>query len=183
MSEQLSLGLTEQDTQHIVWILIVDFINDIPHLLLAPKVGSSGNELKTHTFPGGKINANETPAEAALRELEEETGIVITEDTLINAYRQSAVLYLNHTIFICHGFFALYDEFHYQKPQNLEPEKQGDWRWLTLAEAQSLSLKGHLPLVVFNDFWQQILEEVIELSKIERQAQIDGISPAWILTK
>lgn len=47
-------------------------------LLLLKRSASAGNEPETWGFPGGHIEDGETPAQAAVRELKEETGLTIT---------------------------------------------------------------------------------------------------------
>ena len=46
-------------------------------------------------FPGGAIELGETPEEAAIRELKEETGLDVTIDSLIGIYTDSDMKYPN----------------------------------------------------------------------------------------
>lgn len=96
-------------------------------VLMGLRKGSHG--AGTWSFPGGHLEKDESPQEAAVRELEEETGL---------KYAPSALHKLTFTndIFEAEGkhYITLYYECDWvppNEPQVLEPEKCGGWEWKT----------------------------------------------------
>lgn len=88
------------------------------------------------SFPGGKPNPGESPADAALRELEEETGIEAT-------YAQPLGLWTyerwdNHGVHYVTLYFMI--DHGSQKPQNREPDKHGPWSFIEPEQAAMLPL-------------------------------------------
>ena len=76
-------------------------------LVLLQKRGDSGK----WGFPGGAIELGETPEEAAIREVKEETGLDVQVETLIGIYTDSDIKYPNgdeaHSICIAYRLKAV----------------------------------------------------------------------------
>ena len=75
--------------------------------VLLQKRGDSGK----WGFPGGAIELGETPEEAAIREVKEETGLDVQVETLIGIYTDSDIKYPNgdeaHSICIAYRLKAV----------------------------------------------------------------------------
>ncbi len=94
-------------------------------ILLGLRKSPHGNG--TWSFPGGHLEMGEEPKDAAIRELKEETGIVINElifSGLTNDVFPDGKHYI--TIF----FIAKTKD----EPQVAEPDKNVDWTWFDPGE-------------------------------------------------
>ncbi|MBQ8994743.1 MAG: NUDIX domain-containing protein [Oscillospiraceae bacterium] len=82
-------------------------------------------EPDTWTVPGGKQEMGETMFEGAIREVQEETGLVISDLELFSASDDIAPDRHFVTLqFIAHS--------HEGEPKVMEPEKEDEWRWFPL---------------------------------------------------
>jgi len=59
--------------------------NKEPHFVLMKRVSYPGVHSAQISFPGGRIEAGETPMQAALRETFEETGVEVFETNILSA--------------------------------------------------------------------------------------------------
>lgn len=86
----------------------------------------------TWGFPGGKPDPGESPEEGVLRELAAETGIVADFAQPLGVWTYDR--YDDWRVHYVTLYFLI--DAGDQQPQNLEPEKHGDWEWLTPDEAR-----------------------------------------------
>ena len=83
--------------------------------------------------PAGKLEKNETPFDAALREVEEETGLVL-DPHLVQTVGSLHVRFKDLD-FIFHMFYTALPKI----PEiDNDPSAHIDWRWLSIEEAQDL---------------------------------------------
>ena len=85
----------------------------------------------TLCFPGGLPEEGESPEAAVIRELREETGIVVDHAQALGVWTYDrwddhGVHYVTLYFLVDHGD---------QLPQRTEPHKQGEWEWLTRDDA------------------------------------------------
>lgn len=83
------------------WVTVVAFTPEQEAILIRQfRFGAEANTLEV---PGGAVDAGETPAAAAARELEEETGFRATQLVFLGAVHPNPAVQTNR----CHTFLAL----------------------------------------------------------------------------
>lgn len=96
--------------------------NEAGHVLLGKRINSHGHG--TWGLPGGHLEHGETPIECAIREVREETGLILThtqEGLFTNdIFEEENKHYV--TLFI-------YGTCKNEEPQIQEPEKCLEWQW------------------------------------------------------
>lgn len=101
-------------------------LNNRGQVLLGKRLSKHG--FGTWSFPGGHLEAGESPFECAQREVQEETGLKLTNSILgpsvQDVFAQTDKHYL--TWFVIAKAEGV--------PQVLEPEKCEGWRWFDWAE-------------------------------------------------
>lgn len=107
--------------------------------------------------PGGGIDPGESPIQAALRELDEETGIRVTEQALGDQIWQTEGIWhwgdgINHHTYVDHFFELRVDEFELDDSNWTDDERRDvlEHRWWTLQDLiDSGEMVGPVGLVEF----------------------------------
>lgn len=102
--------------------------NEKLELLLGTRLSERGKG--TWSFPGGKIEENETIIEAAKRELKEETGLEAVVVIPVNFTEDYIPETQEHWI----TYFLIVPAFR-GEPKLMEPNKCGGWVWFNLDNA------------------------------------------------
>ena len=89
-------------------------------ILLGLRRGAHGGG--SWSVPGGKIEPGETPEQAAMRELREETGLEATNPRVLAQTLDDFPDVCYRTSFVLLDWVG-------GRPEELEPEKSGDWDW------------------------------------------------------
>lgn len=186
-AEQLSFYLPDEETYHeIVWVILDDSrcnsLRDIyqgnVRIIAAKRRHVKGR--MEWTFPGGKIEEGETPKEAAIRELLEETGLEIGPNHLHPASEHPIVFSKDGVMYKAYPFFVYRDEWR-RKPKNIETAKLGRWRSVHLEVLYKLVVEGKLPFVVLKGFWQDAIEEHFWKESHRRdRARHEGLCGIWV---
>lgn len=92
------------------------------------------------SIPGGGVDAGESYAEAAIREVREEVGIELSAVTLIGTYTQS-IQYKNDTV---HCFMAEVDSADF----SIDEFEVSAARWFSLAEIESMDVAASVPRII-----------------------------------
>lgn len=91
--------------------------------------------------PGGQLDAGESPAEAAVRELREETGLSGVATSELTHFRnldtEGRAITFNTVTFRLR-------ELDPDRPVRLEPREHSEYRWSTFSEAVELQLVWHV---------------------------------------
>ena len=105
-------------------------IDPMGRFLLSKRIAPDKPGYGEWSFPGGHPEAGESPADAALRELEEEAGIRADFASPIGVWTyhryDSGAHYVTLYFLIDHGD---------QVPQDREPDKHGPWEWVSAKDA------------------------------------------------
>ena len=88
-------------------LLILQNKNTIPHILLTLRSTKLRNHTNQISFPGGKLDFNETAEDGALRETEEEIGLKREELSVIG---KLSPLFLTHSNMSISPYLASYPE-------------------------------------------------------------------------
>lgn len=89
-------------------------------------------------IPGGKVEKGQTPLEAVLRELKEETGIVLSPDVV----KELDKVYITNTVrnkfsYVYHMFWASYNG---SRGITINPEEHKGFTWVTPKDALKMAL-------------------------------------------
>ncbi|CAG9310136.1 unnamed protein product [Blepharisma stoltei] len=120
------------DSNHIVVGVVVFVINKQDQILVGRRT-----DYNEFGLPGGKLEYLESVEEAALRELEEETGLKsLIEDIKVFKVANLITRMQDHSMV----FYSALQIPENQTPENLEPHKNEGWIWVTWEEMMKLEL-------------------------------------------
>ncbi|WP_332303331.1 NUDIX hydrolase [Rhizobium sp. GR12] len=103
-------------------------------LLLVRRINPPSKDM--FTFPGGRGEEGETPAETALRELQEETGIIAREPQLFATYDLPS--HDSEGVLTSHYFLSVFTVETDTDPAVTAADDAADAGWFTLSEIKRL---------------------------------------------
>ena len=111
--------------------------NEKGEVLLGLRQGSHG--AGEWSFPGGHLDFGETVFETAKREVEEETGLEVSEFELISVNDEMRYIKTDNKHFLTIGVKA---EYKRGMPKIMEPNKCREWKWFSLDNLPEKMLEG-----------------------------------------
>jgi 8-oxo-dGTP diphosphatase len=109
-----------------------------PRFLIGKRINSHGSG--TYALPGGHLEFGETPELCALREVQEETGLNITNVRFLTATNDIMQADGKHYITL---FMACVRENDSDLPEVLEPDKCEGWEWVSWEDMMKMVKKAH----------------------------------------
>lgn len=113
-------------------VAVAVLVNEQNEILIMKRSGEVGTWPNTWNFPGGSVDEGETKQEAAVRELEEEAGIVADPSTLVSLGVLSTNDNKDINIFLC-------KEFDGEVDMNWE---SSEFKWVALDEIEEYDFVG-----------------------------------------
>ena len=107
------------------WVIVIARHGD--NFLMVRQYRHGEENLSTE-FPGGVIDAGETPEQAALRELKEETGAVTKKLVHLGTMNPNPALFANHV----HVYYT--EELEFSGVQNLDHDELLDYMEISVRE-------------------------------------------------
>ncbi|MDP3957045.1 MAG: NUDIX hydrolase [bacterium] len=115
----------DEDQKTIATVGVVVFKNDDPEsVCLVEHLAGAHHMTGTYGLPAGKIELGETPLNAAVREMREETGLVATSEDMLFLKRYFAeieqkdgVKKFSWDVFVCREYSGDFKESEETKPQ------------------------------------------------------------------
>lgn len=101
-------------------------------------MGKRKNAYKSgfYGLPGGRVELNEPLKNTALREVEEETGIIVNDAEYVGVVRENQGEYdFIHFVFLARDID--------QSPVLCEPDKCEAWEWISLDAVPNSMVPGH----------------------------------------
>jgi len=177
---QMELTLPETEPiQQVALVILVRIDRGQPEILVSERENSN-----RMTLPGGKSQPDELPVRCAIRELIEETGLMICEDDLIEARPDAFITSTADGYFLIHVFFAFWDEStNRTDPELKEAHKHKGWIWMPLSKAINLTFEGKLPIGLFDGWWIEEIYEAMATSQYpdhDEQTHIAAV-PSYIV--
>lgn len=134
------------DTQiHTAGILIIE--NE--RVLLVRHTKNATHQTDLYGLPAGKIQPNETPIEAAIRELHEETGLTAIKPNLTQIHpvytakirQKNSTKQYTFTVFICHKYTGVPRASHETTPE-----------WIHISQIDEKNLLPNVAHIIQNAY-------------------------------
>ncbi len=143
--EPLDCTVVMDQPYHLLsgFVLITLYRDDYWHVLVSQRRAPK-SYADHYQFPGGKIDENEPVNFGAVREVAEETGLMVNAAALRLVLRQPQKKPEGVTL---HHFFRVDYNVEMGVPANIEPEKATDWEWVRADELLHRCHLGQIKLI------------------------------------
>lgn len=118
------------DKPHKQALIVVGFIEYGDRILILRRVDKVPMWHHKWEFPGGKIEPGETPEQAVVREIREETGLVVENPELLGVYTGS----WDRGEYIQQNFLLGYCVVAQTQDVIVDPKADDDYKWVTIDE-------------------------------------------------
>ena len=134
--------------------LVIPIIpSEQPKVMVAKRLSGYRPRRGELTFPGGGIKYGETPEEAAVREGEEETGIVFPKSGLIPAQHNPSIERWGGGFHYVYMYYAFAEADRFQKRE----KKLGKWSAITVEQLEQYVRDLQILPFVLNGWWRERL--------------------------
>jgi 8-oxo-dGTP diphosphatase len=146
-------------------------------VLMQKRSDKVSNFPNTWTFPGGRVDENEDFLTAAIREVKEETGIVVKEDSI-----KLKVSAINHhqdknQVWIVMAFLVILDS-----EQKIISCEEGDCEWIVREELLKQKEKIFPPIEIYLDHILNDESGILYMSGIWEKAKLVKLT-SWVVDK
>lgn len=120
--------------KQVATIVVVD---DDCRALVSVRIGGEKRYIGFYQLPGGKVDSGETPLMAAVRELREETGLIVSQKALIPLFTRT----------LPSGWLASFYGVPLPKgqlPQHMEPSMHEPWLWTSEEQVDEIDRQGKI---------------------------------------
>ena len=133
--DEIVPGMNIKKTKINIAVAIMVLNHEQDKFLVSMRLPACLTGSSQYAFPGGMIDFGETVFDAAIREVAEETGLIVEINDRSTLIREFIDVNHHHITFIISALIVG------GELMNLEPDKHTDWEWWGLEELNKLSVE------------------------------------------